>query len=92
LKDEAIGKLYNIGNTEEISMNGLAERVRDLAGSNSSITLTPYTEAYGPGFEDMQRRVPDISRINALIGWNPTRSLDDILLAVIEDKKNSDNE
>ena len=87
LKDEAIGKLYNIGNTEEISMNGLAERVRDLAASNSSITLTPYTEAYGPGFEDMQRRVPDISRINALIGWQPTSTLDDILLAVIEDKR-----
>ncbi len=86
LKDEAIGKLYNIGNTEEISMNGLAERVRDLAKSESSITLTPYTEAYGPGFEDMQRRVPDISRINALIGWEPTRTLDDILLAVIESK------
>ena len=90
LKDEAIGKLYNIGNTEEISMNGLAERVRDLAESDSSITLTPYTEAYGPGFEDMQRRVPDISRINALIGWQPTRTLDDILLAVIEDKKNNE--
>lgn len=90
LKDEAIGNLYNIGNTEEISMNGLAERVRDLAESNSSITLTPYTEAYGPGFEDMKRRVPDISRINELIGWKPTRSLDDILLAVIEDKKNNE--
>ena len=87
LKDEAVGELYNIGNTEEISMNGLAERVRDLAASESAITLTPYTEAYGPGFEDMQRRVPDISRINALIGWKPTRTLDDILLAVIEDKK-----
>ena len=86
LKDEAIGKLYNIGNTEEISMNGLAERVRDLAASNSSITLTPYTEAYGPGFEDMQRRVPDISRINELIGWKPTRTLNDILKAVIESK------
>ena len=84
LEDEAIGKLYNIGNTDEISMNGLAERVRDLAESGSSITLTPYTEAYGPGFEDMKRRVPDISRINALIGWQPTRTLDDILLAVIE--------
>lgn len=87
LKEEAIGKLYNIGNTEEISMNELAERVRDLAESNSTITLTPYTEAYGPGFEDMKRRVPDISRINKLIGWKPTRSLDEILLAVIEDKK-----
>jgi len=84
LEDEAIGKLYNIGNTEEISMNGLAERVRNLAESNSSITLIPYTEAYGPGFEDMKRRVPDISRINGLIGWQPTRTLDDILLAVIE--------
>ena len=86
LKDEAIGKLYNIGNTEEISMNGLAERVRELTESKSTITLTPYSEAYGPGFEDMQRRVPDISRINALIGWKPTRTLDDILLAVIESK------
>ncbi len=90
INEEAVGKLYNIGNTEEISMNELAERVRDLAESESSITLIPYSEAYGPGFEDMQRRVPDISRVNALIGWQPTRTLDDILLAVIEDKK--DNE
>lgn len=71
LHPEAPGRTYNIGNTEEISILGLAERVRDQFGSESEISMIPYDQAYAPGFEDMQRRVPDISRIQALIGWNP---------------------
>jgi UDP-glucose 4-epimerase len=78
------GQLYNIGSTEEISISQLAQRVKTLAGSESSITYVPYQEAYAPGFEDMHRRVPDISRIEALIGWEPKSSLDDILAMVID--------
>lgn len=76
--------VYNIGGTEEISINDLAERIRRLANSTSPIVRIPYDQAYAPGFEDMMRRVPDISRIETMLNWRPTRSLDDILLAVIE--------
>ncbi len=73
------GRVYNIGATEEVSILDLAERVKMKAGSSSSIEIVPYDEAYAPGFEDMQRRVPSIDRINALLGWAPTRSLEQIL-------------
>jgi len=81
---EATGRVFNIGNTEEVSIRALAERVKTLVGSSSSIELIPYNEAYAPGFEDMQRRVPDITRIQALIGWQPQRNLDAILAGVID--------
>lgn len=87
LHPEAPGRLYNIGNPEEVSVRELAERVRRMAGSASPIVIVPYSEAYGPGFEDMQRRVPDISRLASLIGWEPRRSLDAILAAVIEHER-----
>lgn len=80
----ARGKIVNIGNDEEISILGLAERVRDLSGSTSEIVLVPYAEAYGEGFDDMRRRVPDLCRANQLVGYRPTRCLDDILKDVIE--------
>ena len=80
----AVGQVFNIGNGQEITMNGLAERVRDLAGSSSEIAHIPYEQAYEAGFEDMPRRVPDISRINRLIGYTPTVELDEILARVIE--------
>jgi UDP-glucose 4-epimerase len=75
LHPDAPGRTYNVGNTEEISILGLAERVREQFGSESEIAMIPYEQAYAPGFEDMQRRVPDISRIQALIGWEPEINL-----------------
>jgi nucleoside-diphosphate-sugar epimerase len=80
----AIGQVINIGHTEEITMRALAERVRSLTGSTSSIRLVPYDEAYESGFEDMPRRLPDLSKIQSMIGYRPRFSLDDILVHVIE--------
>jgi UDP-glucose 4-epimerase len=78
------GTVFNIGSTEEISIGRLAERVKAQTASDSRIEFIPYGEAYAPGFEDMQRRVPDIGRINALIGWAPRYDLAAILGAVID--------
>jgi UDP-glucose 4-epimerase len=89
LGDAAYGEVFNIGSQEEISMRALAERVRTLAGSASEIVLVPYDEAYEAGFEDMARRVPDISKIAGAVGWRPTRSLDEILLDVISFKQSA---
>jgi UDP-glucose 4-epimerase len=80
---KAIGQVINIGNTEEVTINKLAEQVRALAGSKSPITLTPYDDAYESGFEDMPRRLPDLSKIEGMIGYKPRHSLDDILTEVI---------
>jgi len=80
---EATGAIVNIGRDEEISINELAERVRVLAGSASEIVHIPYEEVYGEGFEDMQRRTPDVSKLQALIGYEPVHSTDDILRKVI---------
>jgi UDP-glucose 4-epimerase len=80
----AIGQVINIGHTQEITMAGLAERVRELTASSSTIKFIPYDEAYESGFEDMPRRVPDLSRITAMIGYKPLKTLDDILVEVIE--------
>ena len=80
----AVGQVFNIGNTEEISMIELARRVRTLTASTSEITLVPYDQAYEAGFEDMPRRVPDLSKIRALVGYEPTMGLDAILRHVIE--------
>ncbi|HEX8189726.1 MAG TPA: GDP-mannose 4,6-dehydratase [Pyrinomonadaceae bacterium] len=82
--DEAVGEVFNIGSTEEVSIMGLAERVRELAGSKSEIVTVPYDEAYEEGFEDMPRRVPDTSKVAALVGFKPTVTLDEILRSVIE--------
>jgi UDP-glucose 4-epimerase len=79
----AVGQVLNIGNPHEISIRALAERVRALAGSHSSIVSIPYDEAYEEGFEDMPRRVPDIARIHALIGFEPRVPLDEIIQRVI---------
>jgi len=81
---QAVGHVFNIGNTEEVAILALAERVKTLTGSASSIKLVPYEQAYESGFEDMPRRVPDLSKVTRLIGYTPTRSLDDILLEVID--------
>jgi nucleoside-diphosphate-sugar epimerase len=83
LTEQAYGRVFNVGSTNEIAISELAHTVRDATGSSSEITLVPYDEAYEEGFEDMARRVPDISRIGELLGWAPTRTLDQILDDVI---------
>jgi UDP-glucose 4-epimerase len=80
----AIGQVINIGNMQEVTITQLAERVRDLSGSTSVIKHIPYDEAYESGFEDMPRRVPDLSRVKGLIGYEPKHDLDDILVQVID--------
>ena len=81
---KAIGQVVNIGNTEEVSITGLAEKVRAMTGSSSPIKLIPYDEAYESGFEDMPRRLPDLTKIRQMIGYTPRHNLDDILTDVIE--------
>jgi UDP-glucose 4-epimerase len=81
-EEQAQGRVFNIGGTEEVSISELAQRVIDLVGSESKIRFVPYDEAYEEGFEDMARRVPDITRISNLIGFAPSRTLDDIILDV----------
>jgi UDP-glucose 4-epimerase len=76
----AIGTVVNLGSQEEISIIDLARRIRELSGSSSEIVLVPYEQAYGPGFDDMRRRVPDITRAMNLLSWRPSRTLDDIIL------------
>ncbi|MEK6630753.1 MAG: GDP-mannose 4,6-dehydratase [Acidobacteriota bacterium] len=80
----AVGDVFNLGSTEEISIGQLAARVKTLVGSESPIVTIPYDQAYESGFEDMPRRVPDISKIRNLIGYAPQISLDEILRRVIE--------
>ncbi len=74
-----IGKVINIGNNIEISINDLAKKVISEIGSKSSVVHIPYEEAYGDGFEDMERRVPDIKLINQLVGWKPQRDLSSMI-------------
>ena len=83
----AVGQVVNIGNPQEVTMTALAERVRDLTRSSSPIKLIPYEEAYESGFEDMPRRVPDLTKIGRLIGYKPTVGLDEILNRVIAETR-----
>ena len=76
---ECFGQVINLGNDEEVSILGLAERAMELTGSTSEIRYIPYEEAYGDGFEDMQRRVPGLEKARKLVGYQPTRSLNDII-------------
>jgi UDP-glucose 4-epimerase len=82
--DSTIGEYYNVGGVGETTIKELAERVIARTGSQSKLVSIPFDQAYGPGFEDMQRRVPDISKIKAAIGWAPTHSLDSIIDSVAE--------
>ncbi|MDO5554902.1 MAG: GDP-mannose 4,6-dehydratase [Planctomycetia bacterium] len=84
---EAMGKVINLGNNEEISMNELAAQVKLLAGSESEIIHIPYEQAYGPGFDDMLRRIPSLERAEKLLQWTPTENLDTIIRSVIADKR-----
>ncbi len=81
--DSTAGEIFNLGNTEEISITDLARRVIALTGSASPIRQVPYSEAYGPGFEDMNRRIPDISKAQRWLKYQPKHGLDDILRDVI---------
>lgn len=81
---DAVGEVYNIGATTEVTIEQLAERIRHLTGSESPIVKIPYDEAYEGGFEDMQRRMPSIEKISRLIGYQPTYTLDQILMSVIQ--------
>ena len=80
----AIGEVFNIGNVGEVSILELAEKVKAMAKSDSPIHMIPYDEAYEAGFEDMPRRVPDISKIRALVGYEPKLDLEQIIATVIE--------
>ena len=79
---DAVGQVVNIGSRDEISIGDLARKIKSLLKSQSPIRTLPYDQAYAPGFEDMQRRMPDTTRIEKLIGWKPRIRLDETLLAV----------
>ena len=83
----AHGQVMNIGNDQEITIMDLARKVKEMTGSDSEIRLVPYVQAYGAGFDDMHRRVPNLAKIHRLIGYRPTRTLEDILRDVIAEKR-----
>jgi len=83
---EAVGQVFNIGNEQEITILALAERIRAMTGGRSPIKKIPYNEAYTAGFEDMRRRVPDLTKIHRLIGYKPTRDLDKILGDIVAEQ------
>jgi UDP-glucose 4-epimerase len=82
-EERAYGNVFNVGTSTEISIHELAELIIDVTNSNSEISLIPYGEAYGEGFEDMYRRVPDTTKVRELIGWRPTRTLEDVIQDVV---------
>lgn len=79
---QAPGRVFNVGSTDEVTIEELAQRVRAVTGSDSPIVYVPYEDAYAPGFEDMRRRVPDISRIQGLLDWRPRIPLDETLARI----------
>jgi UDP-glucose 4-epimerase len=87
--ENAWGRAFNIGSEEETTIQALAERVRARLGSDSAIERVPYAEAYGEGFEDMERRKPDTGRIRASIDWQPEYTLDEIIDATAEHMRNA---
>jgi UDP-glucose 4-epimerase len=80
--DSTIGDVYNVGGTGEVTIKQLAEQVLSVTGSTSEITYTPYSDAYPAGFEDIQRRVPDISKVKGSICWAPTQDLKHIIIDI----------
>jgi UDP-glucose 4-epimerase len=87
--NKAVGKVYNIGSQEEISIEGLADRIIEMTGSKSKKEFVSYERAYGRPIEDMMRRVPSLERIKQTIDWQPKTSLTDTLEAIIEDEKSN---
>lgn len=84
---DAIGQVFNVGSDEEITINGLAEMVREVAGSDSSIVHIPYDEAYQEGFEDMLRRVPDVRKLERTVGFKPDTPLRRIVQDVVDSRR-----
>ncbi len=86
LMDEpsAEGEIFNVGNNKEVTINELAQKVKEMTDSDSEIEHIPYEKAYGPGFEDMQRRCPSIKKINKLIGFKPSYDLEAMIQSVID--------
>jgi UDP-glucose 4-epimerase len=84
VREDVFGEVYNIGSAEETTILDLASLIRDATGSTSEIKLIPHTEAYEEGFEDMLRRIPDITQIRDAIGWTPEKNLGEIIADVIE--------
>jgi len=82
--ESAVGEVFNVGSDQEITILDLARKVKELTKSKSEIAFVPYDEAYEEGFEDMPRRIPDISKVNRQVGFQPEKSLDGILESVIE--------
>jgi nucleoside-diphosphate-sugar epimerase len=80
---KAVGEVFNVGAIQEVSILELAERVRRSTGSSSEVRLVPYNDAYGEGYEDMRRRVPDVSKIHGVTGWRPRTTLDQIISEVV---------
>ena len=90
LERKAIGQVLNIGNPHEVTIHELAERVKRMTGSDSQIVFVPYDQAFDAGFEDMPRRVPDLTRIRSLIGYEPKVGLDEIIERVIAESRRQD--
>jgi UDP-glucose 4-epimerase len=86
---ETVGKTINIGNNQEISMFDLAQKIISITNSKSKIVYLPYEEVYGRDFEDMARRVPNLDLIRSLVGWQPTRNLDTIILDIVQDLRSN---
>ena len=91
-KPEAIGQVFNIGSTEEISIEGLAALVKEKVGSTSPISYVPYDQAYEEGFEDMVRRIPSIEKISKCIGWRPVTPLSATVDSIIQYFQQRDTE
>lgn len=85
---EAVGRVFNIGSDEEVTILELAQRIKKITGSQSSIRMIPYDQAYESGFEDMHRRIPNLDRIRQLIGYKPTKILDQMLDAIVVRQSN----
>lgn len=83
----SLGEIFNIGSTEEVTINELALRVLEITGSSSDIQYVPYSEAYAPGFEDMERRIPDVAKAKSVFGFRTTRTLSEIIDSVVEEKR-----
>jgi len=85
--DKTVGEIFNLGNTQEVSMNALAEKIIAASGSRSKIKHIPYVEAYGEGFEDMERRIPNINKAREWFGFSPRDTLDQIISTVVDEKR-----
>ncbi|MBW2609732.1 MAG: GDP-mannose 4,6-dehydratase [Deltaproteobacteria bacterium] len=83
-EQKAEGDIFNVGNDHEVTIKDLAQKVKEMTESNSEIEFIPYEKAYGPGFEDMERRCPNIDKIRDLIGYNPSHDLESIIQSVID--------